>query len=222
MAIAIDANELDRRVAEGVFKAYEAERYTEVGEDGQKKYSSTKLSNKLLEYALGAELEKEQEIGAKGVERDTLMRRTFPSLPEPDPDDDVFEFRVAKEVRKEVGKEVARLMQTGRRGVVAKKVIAHEKRGLVLMKDEVGDNKTVVWFVSTNVGLIDMYWATPRTDRVKSVSTEAAREFAWVAEHNKAAKKMLNEKMDDGMEQATEAAKTVLQLAAGGRGGSDS
>jgi hypothetical protein len=113
-------------------------------------------------------------------------------------------------------------MQTGRRGVVAKKVINHEKRGLVLMKDEVGDNKTVVWFVSANVALIDMYWATPRVDRVKSVSTEAAREFAWVIDHNRAAKKMLNEKMDDGMQQAAEAAKSVLQLTAGGAGGSGS
>ncbi len=222
MAIAIDPNELDRRIEEAVLEAYDADGYTEVGEDGQKHYSAARLGSRLFQHALGTELEKEQELEAKGASRETLMRVAFPSLPNPDPSADEFEFRVAIGTQKVIAKELARLMQTGRRGLVQKKIAAHEGRGLLLMKAQVGADETTVWFVSANVGLLERYWATPYTDRVKSQAAETAREYAFAMKHNKGAKKMLEAKLDTGMKDATDAAKTVLRLTAGNNGASGS
>jgi hypothetical protein len=220
--IAIDPNELERRITEAELEALNADGYTMLV-DGEKQYDREALAKDILKHVLSTELEREEEIGAKAVTKGTLMKLLFPSLTEPDPNElDDVEFAVATNARKRVVAKVSHLLQTGRRGLVQKKVAA-QKRGLVMMTSPVGDDETPAWFVTADLGLLSQHWATPRTDRVNSSAAETAREFNFVIAHKPDAKKLLNTKMDAGIKQASATAKAVLQLTAGdSNGASDS
>lgn len=216
--LAIDPNELERRITEAELDALEADEYTELVA-GQRQYDREALAKNILKIVLSTELDREEEIGAKAVTKGTLMKLLFPSLTEPDPNElDDIEFAIATDARKRLVSKVSYLLQTGRRGLVQKKVAA-QKRGLVMMSAEVGDDETTAWFVTGDLDLLSQYWATPRTDRVNSAAAEAAREFNFVIGHKPDARKLLNTKLDKGIKQAGVTAKAVLALTAGDSNG---
>jgi hypothetical protein len=220
--IAIDPNELERRITEAELDALDADGYTTLVA-GERQYDREALAKAVLKIVLSAELDREEEIGTKAVTKGTLMKLLFPSLAEPDPSElDDVEFEVATSARRRIVAKVSHLLQTGRRGLVQKKVAA-QKRGLVMMTTPVGDDEIPAWYVTGDLELLNQHWATPRTDRVNSAAAEAAREFNFVIEHKPEARKLLNTKMDRGIKQAGTTAKAVLAITAGdSNGGSDS
>ncbi len=220
--IAIDPNELERRISEAELDALGTDGYATLVE-GEKEYDREALAKNILKIVLSTELDREAEIPTKAVTKGTLMKLLFPSLTEPDPNElDDVELAVATNARKRIVAKVSHLLQTGRRGLVQKKVAA-QKRGLVMMTTVVGDDETPAWFVTGDLDLLSQYWAMDRTDRVNSAAAEAAREFNFVIEHKPDARKLLNTKLDKGIKQAGVTAKAVLALTAGdSNGASDS
>jgi hypothetical protein len=122
--IAIDPNELELRISEAELDALGTDGYTKLDE-GERQYDREALAKNILKIVLSTELDHEGQIGTKAVTKGTLMKLLFPSLTEPDPNElDDVEFAVATNARRRIVAKVSHLLQTGRRGLVQKKVAA--------------------------------------------------------------------------------------------------
>jgi hypothetical protein len=195
----------------GVLEAMKADGYVRET-NGVEGGDTDALASKLRDIVRSTEALDTTERQQKAVPKGVLTATAFPSTPSPssplwDPDDEV-----AGLVWTALRGIVSRLVQTGRRGKVQQLLVAD---GLVLCPTKVGDDKVEAVYVTREPKLIMLDFAVPRTSKIQNLSEEVAQDFNLVSDRIPAMRKQLKTKMESGMKDATNAARTKLALSAG-------